>query len=299
MDVTVVIATYNRPDLLRRAIQGVLSQEYDYDIEILIVHDKCEPDYKLEELSTFNRTIRCLSNQRTSGLAGSRNTGIMKATFDWIAFCDDDDEWLPNKLTAQLAALVESPEASTITTGITIRHDGEDHIRIPIPELLTHEGFLNDRMTEVHPSSLLIKKETLEKVGMVDEELPGGYAEDYDLLLRLIQEGTLATTTSSQVIVHWHGASFFFEKWQMIDDALDYLMEKHDFSSSPLGTSRILGQRAVAQAAMGKRKDALRILIKIVKLNKTEKRIPVVLLITLGVPAEKLLALAHKFGKGI
>ncbi len=301
--VSTVIATLDRPELLRRAIDGVLSQNHGADIEIVIVFDNDAPDRSLEleeVVDGFERRIVVITNDHSKGLAGARNTGVAKATHPWIAFCDDDDEWLPGKLAGQFEALKATPGARVATTGIFIHYEGDDIERIPDPSKLTFSGFLNDRMTDVHPSATLASAELIAELGDVDETIPGGYAEDYDWLLRAARLSPFAVAPKPLIRVHWHGASFFFEKWKVIDTALEFLVNKYpEFHDHPEGLARIRGQQAVAQAAMKDRRRALKTVTEIIKLKPTEKRWPVALLVAAGLPAGQVLKAAHKLGKGI
>ncbi len=175
-DVSVVIATRDRPELLRRAVDGVLGQAVGSDIEIAVVFDRSEPDRLLEQLGDpdVGRRVVVTTNTRSPGLAGARNSGVAAATHDWIAFCDDDDEWLDGKLEAQFAAIAAQPDARVATTGVFIHFEGEDIARIPEAARLTFAGFLRDRMTEVHPSATLVARSVIEEIGDVDELIPGG-----------------------------------------------------------------------------------------------------------------------------
>ncbi len=298
--VTVVVATRDRPELLRRALDAIDAQEFEHDLEVIVVFDRSEPDRSLE-FERPGRRLVVTTNARTPGLPGARNSGIDKAGNQWIAFCDDDDEWLPGKLAGQFAAIDRLPGAKAACTGIYIRYEGDDTARIPDQRRLTFEGFLHDRMTEVHPSSWLIQREWLTTdVGLVDEEIPGGYAEDYDLMLRAARLGPIAVAPEPLVRVWWHGASFFFERWKMIDEALDYLLAKYpEFETDAAGWARVEGQRAVAQAAMGQRRRALATIGAIVRRRPLEKRVPVALAVAIGVPPGAVLAAAHRFGRGI
>jgi glycosyltransferase involved in cell wall biosynthesis len=298
--VSVVIATRDRPELLRRAIAGVVKQNHFEHVEIIVVFDRSEPDRTLE----FDRpglSVVVTTNDRSPGLAGARNSGIDKASNTWLAFCDDDDEWLPGKLQAQFEALKANDEARAACTGILIRYQDVDTPRLPDAAKLTFDGFLRDRMTEVHPSSWLVHRETLvTKIGLVDEEIPGSYAEDYDLFLRTAKVCPIAVAPQPLVRVWWHGASFFFERWKMIDEALGYLVVKHpEFAREPIGLARIRGQQAVARAAIGQRLGALSVVAEILRLNPAEKRWPLALAVAGGLKAETALAWAHRFGKGI
>ncbi len=297
---SVVIATRDRPELLRRALDAVLDQDMDGHLEVVVVFDRSTPDESLA-LDEPTRRVVVTTNVRTPGLAGARNSGIAIAANPWLAFCDDDDEWLPGKLAAQFAVLAASPDARAACTGILIRYRDTDTARIPDPAAVTYRGFLDDRMTEVHPSSWLVHRATMiEQIGLVDEELPGSYAEDYDLMLRTAAACPIAVAEEPLVRVWWHGASFFFERWKTIDDALGYLLDKYpDFADHPIGLARIEGQRAVAQAAMGERRRALATAWRAFGLSRREKRVPLALAVAAGLPAGAALSAAHRFGRGI
>ncbi len=302
--VSVVIATRDRPELLRRAIDAVVAQGHSDPVEIVVVFDRSDPDHSLAgSVVTDGEPVRVTvaTNGRSPGLAGARNSGIALASHPWIAFCDDDDEWLPGKLAAQFDALAVTPGSRAACTGVLIHFDGTDTARVPEPAALTFDGFLRDRMTEVHPSSWLVHKTTLcEEIGLVDEEIPGSYAEDYDLMLRTARICPIAVATEPLVRIWWHGASYFFERWDTIDRALDHLVAKYpEFDGERRGLARIRGQQAIAQAAMGQRRRALRTMVETARLNPTEKRLPVAAAVVAGLPAEAALKVAHRFGKGI
>lgn len=298
--VSVVIATRDRPELLQRALAAVLDQHHGHHLEVVVVFDRSEADHGLER-DDGKRRVMVTTNARTPGLAGARNSGIDKCSNAWVAFCDDDDEWLPRKLACQFDALARLPEARAACTGIFIHYEGKDTARLPDPSKLTFDGFLRDRMTEVHPSSWLVDRHWLtDRIGLVDEEIPGGYAEDYDLMLRTARLCPIAVASEPLVRVWWHGASFFFERWKTIDEALSYLLDKYpEFESEPAGLARIQGQRAVAQAAMGQRRRAIATIGGLLRLRRWEKRIPIALAVAAGVPPGAVLAAAHRFGRGI
>ena len=298
--VSVVVATRNRPELLRQAIAAILASDYDGPIEVIAVFDQSEPDHSIAT-NDPHRRVRVMPNVRTPGLAGGRNTGALAATGRWLAFCDDDDEWLPAKLSAQIDMLGNAPAETLATCGISIRYDNEDHVRIPDNSRLTLSDFLDDRMTEVHPSSFVMDRNWfINDVGMVDEDLPGSYAEDYDVLLRAARVGKVVSVDEPLVVINWHPSTYFRERWSMIDDALGALVDKHaEFEQSPTGLARIRGQQAFAAAAGGDRKRALQLIGETVRLRPLEKRSLVALAVVAGVPASTLLRFAHRFGRGI
>ena len=108
--VSVVVPTRNRPELLPTTLAAIRGQDYPGSVDTLVVFDQSEPDRALEEQGE-RRGVRVLTNVRTPGLAGARNSGILAADAELVAFCDDDDVWHPGKLRAQVAALrAHAPE---------------------------------------------------------------------------------------------------------------------------------------------------------------------------------------------
>ena len=99
--VTVVIATYNRVNLLPRAVESVLAQTFT-DYEIVIVDD-CSSDNTQEVIAGFDDPrIRAFRHGRNRGQSAAQNTGISNAKGQYIAFLDDDDEYLPVNLEARV-----------------------------------------------------------------------------------------------------------------------------------------------------------------------------------------------------
>lgn len=297
--ITAIVATRGRPELAR-AIDAILADDYDGPLDVLVVFDHCEPDHTLAR--DGERPVRVLVNDRTPGLAGGRNTGLLQATGDLVAFCDDDDEWRPGKLRAQVAALEAMPSARMATCGIEIHFQERRKVRVPETARMTFDGFLFDRQAEAHPSTFLFDRRfLLDEVGFVDEELPGSLAEDYDLLLRVAQLGPIAVAEDPFVTIHWGAASFYSRRWQMTYDALGHLLGKYpEFADHPAALARVRGQQAFALASLGDRKGARRLAREVLRLRPTEKRAYLALLISTGlVSGEQAMNLANWFGKGI
>ena len=105
MKISVIIPTYNRKHTLNRAIHSVLSQT-SQPREIIAVDDGSTDGTK-EWLAKMYPAIRYI-HQSNSGVSAARNVGIKTAQGDWLAFLDSDDEWLPQKLERQVAAVAEA-----------------------------------------------------------------------------------------------------------------------------------------------------------------------------------------------
>jgi glycosyltransferase involved in cell wall biosynthesis len=299
--VSVVVPTRDRPELLRRAVTAVLSQTYPGPVECLVVFDQSDPDLPWPELPAGRRLV-LVRNRRTPGLAGARNSGILAATGELVAFCDDDDEWLGEKLTRQVARLLATPSAAVSTTGILVRYQDRTTTRLAPTELVTHRQLLRSRLTELHPSTVLARRrQLLDDIGLVDEQIPGSYAEDYEWLLRAARHAPVLAVPEPLAVIHWHQSSFFSDRWRTIISALTYLVDKHrELQQEPSGLARIYGQIAFAHAALGERGKARSWARRTLSLNRRERRAYLALAISVGlVSAKTVTRLAHMAGKGI
>jgi glycosyltransferase involved in cell wall biosynthesis len=115
--ISVVIPTYNRAELLRRAVDSALAQTVA-PLEILIVDDG-STDETAATCASWGAPVRYIATPN-GGVAKARNVGIGEARGDWIALLDSDDEWVPAKLEAQCAALDAAPDARWSITGCTL-----------------------------------------------------------------------------------------------------------------------------------------------------------------------------------
>ncbi|TDB76504.1 glycosyltransferase family A protein [Micromonospora sp. KC723] len=298
--VTVVVATRDRPGLLERAVRAVLDQDHPGPVECLVVYD--HTDIRPLDLPVpANRTLRYVANSRSRGLPGGRNTGVAAASHELVAFCDDDDFWLAAKLRRQVALLTERPDAAAASCGIRLEGPGVAKERRLAAAEVTLADFIEDRVMEVHSSTLLIRRSTWDAVGPVDEELPGGYGEDYEWLLRIAAHGPVVVVPEVLVVVDWHGGSFFFGRWAMIVEATRYLLDKHpELAGSRRGLARLHGQIAFALASGRRRREAVRELGRVLRLNPREKRVLVTVPVVLGLlSGEQVLRLAQRTGRGV
>lgn len=112
--ISVIIPTYNREELLRRAIESVLDQTFD-DFEILVI-DGAKSESTRELVRSFgDGRIRYIP-QKGKGIANARNLGVSKARGEFIAFLDDDDRWRRDKLELQLELLKSYLKAMALYT---------------------------------------------------------------------------------------------------------------------------------------------------------------------------------------
>jgi glycosyltransferase involved in cell wall biosynthesis len=297
--VSVVIPTRDRPGLLRRAVESVRAQRYDGDIECVTVFDQSHV-----HLAGFGGltgvTIRGMTNSRSPGLAGARNTGILAARGDLVAFCDDDDEWLPDKLASQVE-LLQKTGAATASCGIYVEYHRRHIARVARDEAVTLRDLLRSRRMELAPSTILVRRDAFELIGLIDEEIPGSYAEDYEWLLRAARVSPIVVVREPLARVHWHDSSYFVGQWEMIISALSYLLERYpEFRSDRVGLSRIFGQIAFASASCGRRADALEWAARALRLSPAQPRAYLALAVAGGLTkADSVLRVTRTFGRGI
>ena len=299
--VGVVVATRGRPQLLRAAVRAALAQRYPGTVAVTVVFDQIDVDPLTDIVVPEGRALRTIPNHRSPGLAGGRNSGIDASETELIAFCDDDDEWLPGKLEAQVSLLQSRPDASLIATGIRIETEAGPHVRIP-PQEASFSDFLDSRITEIHPSSFLLRRDDLlGPIGLVDEDLPAAYGEDYDLLLRASRVGPVLSVTEPLTVVNWNRASFFSSKWDGIASGLTYVLEKYpEFSRTPRGTARIAGQVAFAHAAVGRRREAHAWATRALRNDRRQLRAYAALAIAHRLaPATALVNAVNRTGRGL
>lgn len=179
--VSVVIPTCNRAPVISRAINSVLTQNRPPE-EVIVVDDGSTDDTRQVIESSYAGKVKYIY-QRNGGVSCARNAGIRQAKGDWIALLDSDDEWKPEKLELQLAALAREPSYDFCHTNeIWIRNG------IRVNGMLKHEksgGFIFEKclpLCVISPSSALIKKTIFDEIGLFDEDLP--VCEDYDFWLR-------------------------------------------------------------------------------------------------------------------
>ncbi|GGK95219.1 glycosyl transferase [Planomonospora parontospora subsp. parontospora] len=298
--VSVVVATRDRPLLLAKAIESIMGQNYEGDIECVVVYDQVPPDTSMER-SDPHRSVVVVGNDRSPGLAGARNSGALRSRGELLAFCDDDDEWLPGKLSAQVS-LLESRRADVAVSGIYVLFDGRSTARVADESSLTVLQLARRRVMEAHPSTVLVRREAFfDRIGPVDEEIPGSYGEDYDWMLRAAAAGPIAAVEEPLVRVLWGSQSFFQRDWRMVVDGLEYLAGKHEIlRADPRASAKITGRQAFAFAALGDRRQALRLAWRTFRSNWRQPRSYLVLMMTAGLlRPDFMLRTAHSRGRGI
>ncbi|MEC4685991.1 MAG: glycosyltransferase [Nitrospirota bacterium] len=189
--VSVIVPSYNRAHLLVRALQSILNQTYR-DFEVIVVDDG-STDNTEEIVRSFSALdIRYVRHESNKGEAAARNTGVLTAKGEFIAFLDSDDEWLPEKLEKQMAVFrYHSKRVGVVYSNMCeIERNGKRRIW-KSPTFMPEDGqfyrkALNYQIYGIGIGSSVVRKACFEKVGLFDERL--SYYVDFDFFIRLSKE---------------------------------------------------------------------------------------------------------------
>lgn len=200
--ITVVIPVYNAEKYIVRAVESVLAQSYK-KTEIIIIDDGSYDGTKKELLPYINSKIVNYFYQKNKGAAAARNHGISKAQGEYIAFLDQDDEWLPNKLEKQIKLLEENVEAGLATCGIVMIEPDEKK-QIKLPQIFPVRQKMIEALTLKNVvggcSVAVVRKKCFNTVGYFDETL--NVCDDWDLWFR-ISEKFLIVTVNEPLIKYY------------------------------------------------------------------------------------------------
>ncbi|NER33278.1 MAG: glycosyltransferase family 2 protein [Oscillatoria sp. SIO1A7] len=165
--ISVIIPTYNRANLVRRAIDSVIKQSYE-NLEIIVVDDASGDNTQEVINGIGDSRIRYIRHGVNQGGAATRNTGIEAATGEYVAFLDSDDVWLQGKIEVQLAAIQNQRHTERIVSytkfeigdgeGVYIKPSrGKNEKEAVADYLFVHEG---DIITSTMMLSRALVKET-------------------------------------------------------------------------------------------------------------------------------------------
>jgi len=202
--VSIVIPTFKRLKKLHQAIESVLNQTHS-SIEILVINDDDSDDnHVLNVIDSFKDSrIKYFKNSRKKGANGARNTGILNANGEYIAFLDDDDEWLINKLEGQLKCLKTKKDTyGGVYSGYLIEKNKKWEEYIGNVEGRIINEVILDEVKVCTGSNLLIKTETIKKVGLWDEDLLR--QQDLEFLIRFLNDYELAFDKNTVVKIYGH-----------------------------------------------------------------------------------------------
>lgn len=208
LSVSVVIPTYKRPDQLSRAVDSVLNQSYPY-VDVIVVDDNnpnTEGRSKTEAIMvkySGNSRVKYIKHEVNRNGSAARNTGAKHSTANFIAFLDDDDEYLPKKIESQLILLESLGEDWGCCYS---RHydcfNGKMNISTEKRQGDVYLLALMRKLAIAAGSNLLIRKDLFDKVGGFDESFVR--FQDLELLAKLSYHTKIAYDPTPGLIVYIH-----------------------------------------------------------------------------------------------
>lgn len=214
--------TFNRPQLLDRAIESVRSQDLE-SWELIVVHDGPNQEIRriLENWVSRDSRVRYFHREQPGNIAEATNFGIARARGEFIAILDDDDRWAcPDKLSRQVAFLRRNPSYAGCGGGVIVVDEwGRESMRYQKPEF---DAAIRRHALIANPaahSTMMYRKTALDACGGYDESLPG--FQDWDLWLRMLQIGKLYNFPDYFLeYTIWEGGGSFFQRRKNTRSAL-------------------------------------------------------------------------------
>ena len=232
-EISVIIPTYNRCDLLKRAINSVIKQTITPK-EIIIV-DNGSTDQTYQMVSSLFPEINYFIEKKR-GVSAARNKGILESKSKWIAFLDSDDTWKPTKLEKQMEFSIFNQDKYRII------HTDENWYRNKkfLNQLKKHKKsggniFKNSlQLCCISPSSVVLKKQIFEEYGLFDENLE--VCEDYDMWIRITSKEEVGFLDSPLVLKYGGHSDQLSKKFWGMDrfriKSLEKNLKNEHFSKS-------------------------------------------------------------------
>lgn len=206
--VTAIITTYRRsPEIVERAIKSILAQTYK-NIEIIVVDDSpvsYENRNQVKQLiESYQNSVKYIQHVENKGACVARNTGLYVAKGEYIAYLDDDDEWMPTKIEEQMKYFTED-DIALVYCNYIIKNDSTGDIEehwCPYYEGSIYEKILLEGNFVGSTSFPILRKSSLEEIGGFDSLMDS--AQDMDVWLRLAQKYKVACVKEALVIYHVH-----------------------------------------------------------------------------------------------
>ncbi len=202
--VSVVVPTYNRAELVERAVQSVLSQTYS-DLEVIIVDDASTDDtgVRIKALQDIDHRVQYIRHGRNRGAQAARNTGIQAAKGEYLAFLDSDNEWLNEKLQRQVD-LFSNQDVSlgAVYCGFCRVSANGDLLARYTPRYrgFVYKQALGEWLTDT--STLVVRKDILEKIHGFDENVSA--YQEWDLCIRMARECEFDFIPGCLTLYHEH-----------------------------------------------------------------------------------------------
>ena len=238
-EVSVVIPTHNRSQLLEQSLRSVLWQR-TVNFEVIVVDDGSTDD-TAAVLRSFGDRLRVVRHERALGVSAARNRGIEEARGEWVAFLDDDDLWAPDKLALQLEALRRDHKGWAYAGAVEITVDNRILAgQPPVPPERIVDELATRNMMPAGASNVMVRKAWLSTSGF-DGSLH--HSADWDLWIRLARRGTPTCVSKPLVAYRFHPGSASLDLEGMFAEA-DEIERRYGARVDRSGLNRYLARLA-------------------------------------------------------
>lgn len=219
--VSVVIPVYNGQAHLARAVDGALAQTWT-NLEVICVNDG-STDRSAEVLAGYGSRLTIVE-QENQGVAGARNAGIQQAAGRFVAFLDQDDWWLPEKIARQIELFSTDDRMGLVHTDVAHWDDAAGEFTGPLdpgaePQRLVGDCF--DRLlldNQIYNSSVVVRASVLESAGPCDTRIRGNSIQDYDLWLRIARQARFGFVDEPLTVFRVHAGQGTWDRRLMLSE---------------------------------------------------------------------------------
>ncbi|GAA4903525.1 glycosyltransferase family A protein [Mucilaginibacter defluvii] len=203
MKFSVIIPTYNRPAFLKEALQSVAEQTYT-DYEVVVINDHQPDQEEVDRVCAQFEKVRVIHHEQSKGGNAARNTGIKNSDGSLIAFLDDDDLWLPNKLEEHYKTHNSAPEIGLVYSNCIMFSDESPALSEAKRDLPTDvlNAMRKGDFCPITTTSVTVTKKAIEESGLFDENLVS--FQDWDMWFRIAHQYKFAHIDKSLIKFREH-----------------------------------------------------------------------------------------------
>lgn len=207
--VSVIIPTYKRPGFLSRAVYSVLNQSYT-NVEVIVVDDNNPDTEGRAQTETImkqyadNPKVRYIKHEHNKNGSAARNTGARNANGQFVAFLDDDDEFLPDKIGCQIKRLqsLSDDYAVCYSKFALVTENGHQHLSTEKREGNLYLQAITQDLMIAAGSNLMVRRDAFEDILGFDESFSRN--QDVEFLVRLLKKYKIAYSDELGLLVNVH-----------------------------------------------------------------------------------------------
>lgn len=226
--ISIVLPTFNRKEMLGETIQAILNQTFR-DYELIIVDNMSQDGTSDYVKSLTDQRIKYYRNQNHGIIAINRNYGIKQACGQYVAFCDDDDLWLPKKLQKQVGAFLGTTVVAVASNYIPIGDVRMIRKNLSIGKNQDYRDYsYEDILLHLNPiisSSVIVRRSILLNLGGFDESAVFRFIEDWELWLRVGRQGRIRVL--AEPLLHYRMLKKSGRDPRLVSQNTLKILEKH------------------------------------------------------------------------